>query len=155
MHFAYPVHWLLVAVMAFLVPFLTQRTEKPGEFYPFSNFPMYSKFEAATYYVYLTDQRNAIVPVGPLFGRSISDLKKVYDRKIGLHKQPGKRRTDVPLPLRERSAQETLAWLVENAPTTHRDKITAIGPLVLRQVDITYRDGRIHKAETVITTYQP
>ncbi|MCB1211013.1 MAG: hypothetical protein KDK97_16940, partial [Verrucomicrobiales bacterium] len=53
----FKLHWFLVLLMAFVIPALTARTDKPGEFYPFSNFPMYSSFEPATYFVYIKNKK--------------------------------------------------------------------------------------------------
>ena len=47
-------HWALVLLMGAVIPLITAKTDKPGEFYPFSNFPMYSSFEPDTYHVYIT-----------------------------------------------------------------------------------------------------
>jgi hypothetical protein len=75
-------HWAVVILMGLLIPLLTARTEKPGEFYPFSNYPMYDSFEPATYYVYVTDGADKPVGIGMTFGVAGSDVKKAFDRKL-------------------------------------------------------------------------
>ena len=43
-------HWFFVLLTGVLVPFLTRNNPDPkqrGEWYPFSNFPMYSTFSPA------------------------------------------------------------------------------------------------------------
>lgn len=53
-----------------------------GEFYPFSQFPMYSKFEDRTYYVYLVDGEGKEVPSLD-FKIFASELKKQYGDHLG------------------------------------------------------------------------
>ncbi len=147
-------HWFLVGLMGLIIPLLTAKTDKPGEFYPFSNFPMYSRFEPHTYYVYLKDLKGSLVPVSPLFGTSISNVKKVYDGKLtSLKKQSGKKvKADLDAKDRLRASSETLAWLVSIAPKDARPKIDALGGLELHQVDIEYRNAKIEKQDSVVGT---
>ncbi|MDB6075362.1 MAG: hypothetical protein JWO89_3002, partial [Verrucomicrobiaceae bacterium] len=112
-------HWSLVVVMALVVPLLTRKSDKPGEFYPFSNFPMYSRFEPQTYYVYVRDLKGGPVSVAALFGTSITNVKKVYDNKLtGLKKKsgPGIKKADLSNEDRSQAASETLQCLVSIAP---------------------------------------
>lgn len=145
-------HWALVLLMAFLIPALTARTEKPGEFYPFSNFPMYSRFEPQTYYVYVTDLRDQPVAVGPAFGIAISNVKKAYDRKLDALKKAsgvkGMKKADLPAGKKREAGGEVLRWLRDNAP----DKATvdAVGGLRLHQVNVTWREGRVRKEQSLV-----
>jgi hypothetical protein len=80
--FPHKFHWFFVLVIGGLVPFLTRDHPDPkqrGEWYPFSNFPMYSTFEDTAYYVYITDLSDRPVPLVPVFGRTGSEVKKLYD----------------------------------------------------------------------------
>ncbi len=144
-------HWALVVLMAFVIPLLTRSTEKPGEFYPFSNFPMYSSFEPDTYYVFVTDLNDQPVAVGPAFGIAISNVKKAYDRKLGVLKQEagGKgKRASLPLEKRRIAADEVLRWLTENAPD--QNAVKAHGGLRLHQADIVFKDQHISKTSTQV-----
>ena len=147
-------HWFLVALMGLIIPLLTAKTDKPGEFYPFSNFPMYSRFEPHTYYVYLKDLKGNLVPVSPLFGTSISNVKKVYDGKLtSLKKEAGKKvKADLEPKDRLRAASETLAWLVSIAPKYNRSKVEVLDGLELHQVDIDFRNSKIEKQDSVVGT---
>jgi hypothetical protein len=144
-------HWFLVLLMGIAIPLLTAKTEKPGEFYPFSNFPMYSTFEPETYYVYVTDAADKPLPIGTLFGKSPSDVKKIYDRKLTALKprEKGKRKMELSAPLKAEAANETLQWLEENIAKENKDKLFALGKLRLHEVVITYADGVIRKSDTL------
>jgi hypothetical protein len=145
-------HWFLVVLMGAIIPFATSNTEKPGEFYPFSNFPMYSRFEPETYYVYVTGGKGEIVPVGPMFGRSISDVKKTYDRKLSNLKKSikGVRKIDMPAEKKREAATDCLQWLVEITPPANGEKLKALGMINMHEVQIEYVDGKINKTDTLV-----
>lgn len=140
-------HWALVLLMAVVIPVLTRRTEKPGEFYPFSNFPMYSRFAPDTYYVFVTDLKDQPIAVGNTFGTAISNVKKVYDRKLtNLKKEAGGKgkKADLPDEVRRIAADEVLHWLADNAHD--REAVKEHGGLRLHQVDVIFKDGRVSKS---------
>ncbi len=144
-------HWFLVLLMGIAIPLLTAKTEKPGEFYPFSNFPMYSTFEPETYYVYVTDAADKPLAIGTLFGKSPSDVKKIYDRKLMTLKprEKGKRKLELSAPLKAEAANDTLQWLIENIAKEKKGKLASLGKLRLHEVVITYSDGVIGKSDTL------
>jgi hypothetical protein len=75
-------HWSFVLLTGALIPFLTRNNPDPkqhGEWYPFSNFPMYSTFEDTAYYVSVTDLNDKPLALVPTFGKTGSELKKLYD----------------------------------------------------------------------------
>ena len=93
--------------MGAVIPLITAKTDKPGEFYPFSNFPMYSSFEPDTYLVYITDLEDKPLAISPIFGTSASDIKKTYDRKLGELKPrapKGTRKANLPPALKQEAA---------------------------------------------------
>ena len=129
-------HWALVLLMGAVIPLITAKTDKPGEFYPFSNFPMYSSFEPDTYLVYITDLEDKPLAISPVFGTSASDIKKTYELKSRAPK--GTRKANLPAPLKQEAAAETLTALVKRiTPSPHLIGKTG---LRLHQVDIHY-DG--------------
>ena len=141
-------HWVIVLLMTFIIPALTAKTEKPGEFYPFSNFPMYSRFSPDTYYVYVTDLQNKPVAAGHLFGTSVSNVKKAYDRKLTNFKKEagGKgKKADLPIAKKNEAANEVLKWLADNSPVP--DQVKALGGIRLHQVDVVFKDGEVSKSE--------
>jgi len=148
---AFRFHWILVVLMAWVIPKLTAKTDKPGEYYPFSNFPMYASFGPDTYLVFVTDLENQPIAIGPTFGISASDLKKAYDRKLGELKgraPKGARKMSMPMPLRNEAAAESLRWLAMNA--SRPDRIEGLSGLRLHQVDILYRDDVLSQDVTQV-----
>lgn len=144
-------HWVLVVLMAFVIPLLTRSTEKPGEFYPFSNFPMYSRFSPDTYYVFVSDNDDKPIAVGPTFGIAISNVKKAYDRKLtNLKKEIGGkgRKADLPAEKKRVAADEVLHWLTDNAPNPAAVKARA--GLRLHEVAIVFKDGRVSKTQSQV-----
>jgi hypothetical protein len=144
----------LVLLTAVILPLLTARTDKPGEFYPFSNFPMYSSFDEETYYVYLTDLQDKPLNVAELFGTPLSNVKKSYDgRLMQLKKETGSKllKAQLPTPLKEQAAQETLSLIVKNAPLAQRARIATLSGLRLHQVDLRLSQGRIVKESHPLT----
>lgn len=77
-------HWFFVILTALVIPWLTRNLDVPqrGEWYPFSNFPMYSNFEPQAYYVYVTDDQDKPVAIQPTFGTWPTAVKKAYDLKL-------------------------------------------------------------------------
>jgi hypothetical protein len=143
--------WALVVLMAVVIPLATMRAEKPGEFYPFSNFPMYSRFAPDTYYVFVTDLEDRPVAVGPTFSIAISDVKKAYDRRLeALKKSTGSkaRRKELPRDVKEGAAVEVLRWLVQNSKQP--EMVKAHKGLRLHQTDIAHEGGRVRKTTEAV-----
>jgi hypothetical protein len=75
-------HWFFVLLTGVLVPFLTRHhpeKDQRGEWYPFSNFPMYSTFEDTAYYVRVTDLQDKPLAFVPVFNKNASEVKKLYN----------------------------------------------------------------------------
>ena len=53
-----------------------------GEFYPFSSFPMYSKFDDRTYLVFLKNAEGDPLPTVPAMGMPASAMKKRYGAEL-------------------------------------------------------------------------
>jgi hypothetical protein len=147
--------WLLVLFSAFLLPWLQRKQSKPGEFYPFSNFPMYSKFAPNTYYVMVTDLQDNPIPITPLTGKVLSNLKKTYDtelRTIKAQSGPDMRLETMPLHLRSQAGQKTLTWLNAFIPSPDRSQL---GGLRLKQINISWKDGSIQKETLPVGELKP
>jgi hypothetical protein len=144
-------HWALVLFMGAVIPWITKKTDKPGEFYPFSNFPMYSSFEPNTYLVFITDLEDKPLPISTVFATSASDIKKTYDRKLGELKPrapKGTRKVDLPAPLKKEAADATLTALVKRiSPSPHLAGKTG---LRLHQVDILYDGDQLTQRATQV-----
>ena len=149
-------HWFFVLLTGVLVPFLTRHNPDPkqhGEWYPFSNFPMYSSFEDTAYYVYVTDLEDKPVALMPTFGNWGSGVKKAYDRflkeeikrlKAEAEKRGEKYRTRIAqMPGEEcrPAGDETLKQLLDGA--RNQEQLRGSPGFRLYQVDITLEDGQI------------
>jgi hypothetical protein len=135
--------WVVVILSSLVIPWLTRATAKPGEFYPFSNFPMYSRFLPRTYYVMVTDLTDAPVATVPLSGQVSSNIKKAYDRNLDELKKAssGKyKKADLPVEERQKAGAKVLTWLMELSDPA---KLKAMGGLRLKQVDLFIEDGKI------------
>lgn len=140
-------HWGTVVLMAFLIPWLTRKSDKPGEFYPFSNFPMYASFTPDTYLVYITDENDQPIPIKTSLATAASDVKKTYDRKLNDLKNrapKGVRRAQLPLPLKNEAANATLEAVVSKVDP--KTKIPGVKALRLYQTDISYREDRLQQS---------
>ncbi|MBL9117229.1 MAG: hypothetical protein JNJ83_19640 [Verrucomicrobiaceae bacterium] len=141
-------HWAVVVLMAILIPALTAKTEKPGEFYPFSNYPMYDSFEPATYYVKVTDTQDQQVAIGTTFGIASSDVKKAFDRKLIAAKAAsgGKiKKADLPPEIQQKAAIDVLQWLRTISPPDQKARVDALHGLRLHRVDITLENGDLKR----------
>lgn len=131
--------WGVVLLTAFVMPWAQRGQAKPGEFYPFSNFPMYSTFSDSTYYVYVTDLKDEPVPVTFLTGKVLSNLKKQYDTELKAEKRAlvagGVKQEDLSMEARRRAGEVVLRWLV---PFADEASLKALGGLRLKQVTIRY-----------------
>lgn len=137
--------WAMVVLTAFVIPQAQSGREKPGEFYPFSNFPMYSSFTPETYYVYVADLEDNPVAVTKLTGKVLSNLKKQYDTELKAEKRAagGKvRQQDLPAEARRRAGEVVLRWLM---PFAHRAQLAELGGLRLKQVTIRHDGAGIVK----------
>lgn len=145
---AFAPHWAVVILMGLVIPFLTRNTDKPGEFYPFSNYPMYSSFEPETYYVYVTDGSDKPVAMGKVFGVASSDVKKTFDRKLNDAKKAAGnkvRKADLPMEVQAEAGREVLKWLQANAPVPQRPGIAALGVIRLYRMDVKYDGDKLTK----------
>lgn len=131
--------WGMVLLTAFVIPWAQRGQAKPGEFYPFSNFPMYSTFSDSTYYVYVTDLKDEPVAVTLLTGKVLSNLKKQYDTELKAEKRTvgaGEvKQGDLPIEARRRAGEVVLRWLM---PFAEEVPLKALGGLRLKQVTVRY-----------------
>ena len=145
--YPFKLHWFFVLLTAVVVPFLT-RNEKVkmyrGEWYPFSNFPMYSKFEETAYYVYVTDLQDQPVAIYPTFTTWSSAVKKMYDAKIKTIaanlKMPSKSLTAEQV---RPAAQAVLAQLRQESRSP--EEVRKHPGYRLYAMDVWLEDGRIMK----------
>ena len=148
--------WLFVIVAGVVVPWLTRNhpvQAQRGEWYPFSNFPMYSSFEPTAYYVYVTDENDVPVSIWQTFGTWPSAVKKGYDallkaEVVRLKSEALKRGGKYSRRIVEMEGEECrpagdamLRQLRDSSP--HQDAVRKHRGFRLQQVDITIEKGRI------------
>lgn len=91
-------HVLLVAVFLFVVK----------EQYPFSDFPMYSRLDAESDVLFVTDQNDQPLPMHTLFGTGTANQKKVFMAELKKICNPKNRDTKHALLEEQREAGEKM-----------------------------------------------
>lgn len=124
---------------------------KQAEFYPFSSFPMYSKFSANPSYLYLTDTEDAPIACQPVLGVRASVIKKIYDKEVRIvGKREGSSISTLPQPFKQEAGMATLRVLREEVA---KERVAAenIGPLRLHEVIIRRdHEGNIDETTTFV-----
>lgn len=121
------------------------------DFYPLSHFPMYSKFDDRTYYVYLRDGDGQALAVAATFSIYTSDLKKHYSRDLkALKKKYKGSHFDWTVDQKREAGMVTLAYLKdERSPEIFAngamDGLTLIDVRIQRGAD-----GKLEKREDVV-----
>lgn len=157
-------HWITVLFLAVILPWLTRNQAKPGEWFPFSNFPMYSNFEKTAYYVFVTDLNDEPLPMTPIFGNWPSGVKKIYDAKL---KEEVDRLKKAAIERGERyrkrivqmdgeecrpAGDATLIQMVESS--RNKEQIAKYPGFRLYQSDITLEDGMIVKRRKMVGEFR-
>ncbi len=120
--------WLLLTVLLCL---------GVRENYPFSNFPMYSRFANHTYFLYLTNRQGRPVAT-PRYGLSTTTLDKIFDR----YRRSELKKLQNAGPERDRLSQERAAESLLH----YLDGLAAAHPRsrkLLRGVQVNY--GRVYQ----------
>jgi hypothetical protein len=141
--------WLLLLPMCVViaVAYVT------GEWYPLSSFPMYSKFDERTYYVYLADEAGNPVPT-VRYQIVASELKKHYRRELNkLENQHGGSSYDFEEDKLKTAGATTMKWLrSEWVPERAPDQMDGARKSGLKLVEVRFylQDGKFLKRETVV-----
>jgi hypothetical protein len=124
-----------------------------GEWYPLSSFPMYSKFDDRTYYVYLADREGEPVPT-VRYQIVASELKKHYRRELNaIEEQRGGSSYDFDAATLGQAGARTMQWLrSEWVPERAPDQVDGArkSGLQLVEVRVYLEDGEFRKRETVV-----
>ena len=160
-------HWIFVVLTALVIPLLTRNhplKAHRGEWYPFSNFPMYSNFEETAYYVYVTDLDDKPVAIQPTFATWPTAVKKAYD---GYLKKEIERRKKDAKDRGEKYSRKIIEMTGEECRVAgdallHQLKDTSKFPdevkkhrgLRLYQMDIWLQDGVIQKKPKLVGEIQ-
>ncbi len=124
-----------------------------GEFYPLSNFPMYSGIAKDADYYFLTDGDDSPIPMLERFGIRTARAKKIFQMHLNeiTRARGGKRSTATAEEL-ERAALLLLEALFANMPDGQAPLLTA-QQLRLYRVDLTLEDGRFHRQRHLMAEF--
>jgi hypothetical protein len=138
------------AIPCKLVLFLTAASLALGEFYPFSDYPMYSQFKGTEYYLYLTDGSDRALACEN-FHTSAPKLKKRFKGKLKkLAAREKSDEEDVSADGLAEIGRETLTSYLGTAE--HGGPMASVRELKLILVDVGYQNEAIVKTERVIAT---
>lgn len=115
------------------------------EQFPFSNFPMYSRFSERTFYLYITNESDEPIPFRH-FSFTSTGLAKVYLSIIWAN-QPKANVTKMSPAQLEDAGREVVQYL-KSRPRKRTD-VAGFEALRLYQVNLTLRAGQVHE-ETVL-----
>ena len=125
-----------------------------GEFYPFSSFPMYSKFDDRTYLVYLQSPEGEPLPTVESVSMVSSQLKKRYGAELHeLKKQYDGSHYDWTIEQKREAGEKTLAYLRDTfAPAAFADgKLDGVS---LVDVRVFLVDGKLATSEETVGQLQ-
>ena len=76
---AIPLKLVLLLIVLSLV---LKNPDGRAEFYPFSNYPMYSQFDESDYFVYIADQNGEALPSKATFRITTPKIKKRFKKEL-------------------------------------------------------------------------
>lgn len=113
------------------------------ENFPFSHFPMYSRMDDNTNYIYISDNQDRPLPIATLTSHRTGKLKKIYqshlnDERDAIRKRGGKFTGFSEMTLEERrpAGERTLAWIYENTGPMGQRRLKAARPLRFHEVEV-------------------
>ena len=123
--------------------------DEKAEYYPFSNYPMYSQFDESDYFVYLADQDGEPLPSKHTFRITTPKVKKRFKKHLGdTATRLKKKKSEVDGAELEAVAVKTLASL--DNPVLEHPRVAALTELQLIYVDLRREGGKITKTERKI-----
>ena len=130
---------------------MNKKHVKEAEFYPFSSFPMYSKFSANPVYLYVTDIHDKPIASATQLGVRTSVIKKNYDEKVRVvGKREGTAISKLSQPLKQEAGMQVLRVLKEELAAEYIAK-NNLGVLRLYETIIRFDDnGEISETTTLV-----
>jgi hypothetical protein len=136
----FPVCWLIVALSLIV-----------KENYPFSNNPMYARWEPFTYVLHTTDENDKVLLFENEFGQTAIKLKKVVKSgESRLRSQPGLSKED-----RYRIAAENALKFYHEKRSPKVENPSTYQTIKLWQTDFWIEDGEVKKKAFVLAQYSP
>ena len=120
--------------------------KEKAEYYPFSNYPMYSQFDGEDFFVYIADQDGKPLPSKETFRITTPKIKKRFNKELGnVANSSDKKKSEVDGAELEAVAVTTLRTL-DNRVADH-PRVAALTELQLIYVDLRRGDGEIVVSE--------
>jgi hypothetical protein len=137
----------LKLVLLLVVLSLTLRNpDGRAEYYPFSNYPMYSQFDGEDYFVYLADQDGKPLPSKDTFRITTPKVKKRFNSELAkVAKRLGKSKSDIGGAELEAVGVATLRTLDDRV--AEHPRVAALTELQLIYVDLRLGAGAISVTE--------
>ncbi len=118
------------------------------EEYPFSHFPMYSRFPSQSYYLYIADGAGEPLPLQKMTHIVTSRLKKPFDRMLrDVAKEVGTRKSQLSPEQCEGAGEDTLQQLFKNSPAFGQTALRDASPVRLYRARIVMEEGKITEPE--------
>lgn len=125
---------------------------KNAEFYPLSPFPMYSRYSASPFYVYLLDENENEFSIIETLKVQSSQLKKLYDGELRkVKKETGTPISKMSLAQKEQAGNNTLQTL-QTTLTPQTIKTCGFKKIHLYEVVLTQGENGIHRSKTKVGT---
>lgn len=146
---------LLLIVLVFLTPSLAPLWVLVilnlliKESFPFSHFPMYSKFSKFTYYIFITDETGEPIPMRDNFGIRPTFLKKIYITEVKLANPGGLPMTALPETVLNRAGLALLER-VRQFPKSREIAAGKFRKLRLYQMNLYLENGTIRREKRFI-----
>ena len=125
---------------------------KVKENYPFSNNPMYARWEPATYVLYTTDEADDVLFFETEFGQTAVKLKKIvktWDKQL---KKENPALNDEAA-LRQAGLKAMQHYHENRSPKTTEPR--SYRELKLWRADLTLQDGEVKRTDSVLAVFTP
>ena len=140
---------LKLVLLLVLLSLSLKNPDGRAEYYPFSNYPMYSQFDKEDYFVYIADQHGLPLPSKETFRITTPKIKKRFKSELGaVAARLGVRKSDVAGRELEAVGISTLQTL--DNPVPGHPRVAALTELQLVYVDLRRGEGEIAVTERKI-----
>ena len=117
---AVPLKLVLVLIV---LAFILRNPDGRAEFYPFSDYPMYSQFDGNDYYVFIADHEGKPLPSKD-YGITTPKIKKRFKKRLGeAAKRLGKKKSQIDGEALENVGIETLRTLLDNRGVSELEEL--------------------------------
>ena len=122
-----------------------------GEWYPISNFPMYSTFSHSNNFIYISDGQDQPISLESEFGFRTAFIKKIYDSRLRNLKNQNNINHNINK--RAKAGEDLLKYIV-NERNPKVNNYTNYNKLKLWNVIVTIKNNQIVQKQKLITELQ-